>query len=333
MEKFGPIDLVYKWVDGSSPLFAAQLEKFKRRHAEREGAPPSGVAAGPQRFRDLDNLRYSLRSVAKNAPWLNRIFIVTNGQSPRWLDKSSGIRIVRHEEIFSNLKYLPTFNSSAIDTQLHRIPGLSRFFIYMDDDFFFSRPVEAGYFFGKNGLSKLMFSSHIIDIETKESSIWLRKLARLARLMNERFGVNPWLAGAHGPMLFDKTELEKVFSIWSEDAELTSQRRFRSAADLQFQTVYTNTVSALDEQSKKPEAERHELVILTEPELRIVSVGAVGKGWRGNLEEVLENPPTLLCLNDNAPSDLPEAEALDMEKTHRAFLEKMFPEPSPYERQ
>ncbi len=47
--------------------------------------PADEVVRRHDRFRDLDNLRFSLRSVAQNAPWFQRIFIVTNGQVPRWL--------------------------------------------------------------------------------------------------------------------------------------------------------------------------------------------------------------------------------------------------------
>ncbi|MEQ2168250.1 hypothetical protein GOODEAATRI_012411, partial [Goodea atripinnis] len=38
------------------------------------------------RFEDNEELRYSLRSVEKHAPWVRHIFIVTNGQIPSWLN-------------------------------------------------------------------------------------------------------------------------------------------------------------------------------------------------------------------------------------------------------
>jgi hypothetical protein len=47
------------------------------------GAPVPEVTdslAGHNRFRDSDELRYSLRSLQKYAPWIRRIFVVTNGQ-------------------------------------------------------------------------------------------------------------------------------------------------------------------------------------------------------------------------------------------------------------
>ena len=38
------------------------------------------VESEDSRFRDNDELRYSLRSLEQHAPWLRHIYIVTNGQ-------------------------------------------------------------------------------------------------------------------------------------------------------------------------------------------------------------------------------------------------------------
>lgn len=37
---------------------------------------------------DNEELRYSLRSIEKYAPWVNHIYLVTNGQIPYWLNTS-----------------------------------------------------------------------------------------------------------------------------------------------------------------------------------------------------------------------------------------------------
>ena len=86
--------------------------------------------------------RYSLRSIEKFAPWILKVFIVTNGQVPDWLDANHPkVQIIPHELIFPNKSVLPTFSSSAIEMNLHRIPGLSEHFIYFNDDVFLGQPV------------------------------------------------------------------------------------------------------------------------------------------------------------------------------------------------
>ena len=94
------------------------------------------------RFADNQELRYSLRSVEKFAPWVRQIFIVTNGQIPSWLNLDNPrIKIVTHAEIFTNKSHLPTFSSPAIESHLHKIPGLSKKFIYLNDDVMFGEEV------------------------------------------------------------------------------------------------------------------------------------------------------------------------------------------------
>ena len=94
------------------------------------------------RFEDNEELRFSIRSVFKFAPWVRHIYIVTNGQIPYWLDLSHPrITIVPHDRIFQNLSHLPTFSSPAIESHIHRIPGLSKKFLYMNDDVMFGMPV------------------------------------------------------------------------------------------------------------------------------------------------------------------------------------------------
>ncbi|XP_068442824.1 N-acetylglucosamine-1-phosphotransferase subunits alpha/beta isoform X2 [Clinocottus analis] len=94
------------------------------------------------RFEDNEELRYSLRSVERHAPWVRHIFIVTNGQIPSWLNLDNPrVTVVPHQDIFLNSSHLPTFSSPSIETHIHRIPGLSQKFIYLNDDVMFGKDV------------------------------------------------------------------------------------------------------------------------------------------------------------------------------------------------
>ncbi|XP_049638759.1 N-acetylglucosamine-1-phosphotransferase subunits alpha/beta [Suncus etruscus] len=94
------------------------------------------------RFEDNEELRYSLRSIEKHAPWVRNIFIVTNGQIPSWLNLDNPrVKIVTHQDVFRNLSHLPTFSSPAIESHIHRIEGLSQKFIYLNDDVMFGKDV------------------------------------------------------------------------------------------------------------------------------------------------------------------------------------------------
>ena len=126
------IDIVFSWVDGAHD---ARRELMAQSQV-------NGADAGPDRYRQIDELRYALRSVHAFAPWVRRIFIATDSQAPAWLDADHPrVRIVRSEEFFADPAVLPTFNSHAIESQLHHIPDLAEHFLYSNDDMFFGRPV------------------------------------------------------------------------------------------------------------------------------------------------------------------------------------------------
>ena len=114
---------------------------------------------GSNRFADNEELKYSLRSVEKFAPWIRRIFIVTNGQIPNWLNLNHPrITLVTHNEIFLNSTHLPTFSSPAIESHIHRIHGLSKKFIYMNDDVFFGMLVWPDDFYTHSKGHKVFLS-------------------------------------------------------------------------------------------------------------------------------------------------------------------------------
>lgn len=156
-----PMDIVYTWVNGSDPIHAKELAYYTRLEELQKNANFSlsstmnstlinnatnaqkdNSVSGSNRFRDNEELRYSLRSIEKFAPWIRKVFIVTNGQVPYWLNtKNSRVKIVSHADIFLNKSHLPTFSSPAIEAHLHRIKGLSDHFIYLNDDVMFGNNV------------------------------------------------------------------------------------------------------------------------------------------------------------------------------------------------
>ena len=77
----------------------------------------------PNRYRDSNELKFSLRSLIRNAPWIRHIYIVTDNQIPSWLNLESGkLSVISHEDIFENKSHLPVFSSPAIEAHIHRIP-------------------------------------------------------------------------------------------------------------------------------------------------------------------------------------------------------------------
>lgn len=143
-----PIDVVYTWVEGSDPRWRARM--LGRREVADDAWTPA--ATSEARFRSIDELRYSLRSVHQHAPWVNHIWLITDQQRPEWLQVDDRITVVDHREIWAHPEVLPVFNSHAIEASLHRIPGLTEHYVYMNDDVFLSSTLRPTAFFSPGGV-------------------------------------------------------------------------------------------------------------------------------------------------------------------------------------
>lgn len=136
------IDFVVLWVDGADPKWLEKRNKYDNG---------TDVATQRARYRDWGLFKYWFRGVAKYAPWVHHIYLVTDEQKPEWLNNNHPkLTVIDHKDIIDS-RYLPTFNSQAIEMNLHKIPGLAEHFVYFNDDTFIINMVKPSDFF-KNGL-------------------------------------------------------------------------------------------------------------------------------------------------------------------------------------
>lgn len=125
------IDVVIPWVDPTDKEWQASKNKFL------EDLNNDKVDNSENRFRDWDNFKYVFRGIDKFMPWAHKIYLITCGQVPDWMNKEADDRlvIVNHSDYIPK-EYLPTFSSHPIELNLHRIKELSEHFIYLNDDYF-----------------------------------------------------------------------------------------------------------------------------------------------------------------------------------------------------
>jgi len=248
-----PIDIVVAWVDGAdSILYKKRLGYLKREEKEHPGAAAT-------RFHSLDEVHFCVLSILKFAPFVRKIFIVTDQQDPKvhktvkkyFPNRISDIRIVDHTEIFEGFEsYLPTFNSICISNMLWRIKGLADQFVYFNDDIFLTRPVNPEVWFKKGRpvlRGKWVFPPY-------ERLLWDGIKARIQktflRQTQERvssFQVNQWNAArmlgfkyryfrsGHTPLALNKQTLKTFFESHPRILKENIKHRFRNYN--QFNTV------------------------------------------------------------------------------------------------
>lgn len=137
------IDFVICWVDGNDPVWKEKMLSFA----------PSKRQSDKTRFRDWNLLKFWFRSVEKYAPWVHKVYFVSDAQVPEWLNtECDKLVVVDHKDYMPN-DILPTFNSNTIELNFHRIKGLSEHFVAFNDDTFINGPIDEDYYFC-NGLPR-----------------------------------------------------------------------------------------------------------------------------------------------------------------------------------
>jgi len=229
-----PIDIVYTWVDQSDP---AWLEKRSRAIAALDRLKDPGLCRDGIRekeFESLDGLRFSPRSLSRYAGFARKIFIVSDDQAPAWLNQEHPkIELVTHREIFGGSGELPCFNSHAIESRLHHIPGLADHFIYMNEDFFLGRPVTVGDFFQTKDISRFFPSPMKIDLTpVSADDLAISAAAKQGRaLLQKRFKKSATRHIGHAPDPLRRSVLFEMERIFPQAFSVTAAHPFRHQND------------------------------------------------------------------------------------------------------
>ncbi|SNS01102.1 Glycosyltransferase involved in cell wall bisynthesis [Geodermatophilus pulveris] len=309
-----PVDAVYTWVDGSDPAWLAERHR-RRRDA---GHQLHLEADSEARFRSRDELRFSLRSLQYHAPWIRHVFLVTAGQTPAWLaEEHPGVTLVDHRDVFTRAEDLPTFNSHAIESQLHHIDGLSEHFIYVNDDVFFGRSVRPTQFFTPGGLPAVFRSPTLVGFPEGVAAPHVRAALNNRRLLQQDFGqtlTNGLLHVAHPLRRSVLHELEKRYPT---EFAATSGHPFRHDEDISVTSSLFQHYALLTGQA-------------VAASLRVAYVGLGGRDVGRRLTRLLaERNFDVFSVGDFHESELPLQEIDDMV---RSFLQAYWPFPGRHER-
>lgn len=307
------IDMVFSWVDGNDP-------EFQKRRAERMKDVVVGEGDDSEaRFRQIDELKYALRSVYLFAPWVRRIFIVTDSPKPSWLADHPGVTFVRSEEFFTDPAALPTHNSQAVESQLQHIPGLSEHFLYSNDDMFFGRPVQPGMFFSPGGITKFIEASTRIGLGDNDSDrSGFENSARVnRRLLMDRFGrlITRHLEHAATPLR--KSVLLELEQEFAEDFHRTQLSRFRSSTDISVTNSLYHYYAQMTARAVQQES------------AKVTYVDTTSRAGLDLLPGLLKRrSQDFFCLNDGS---FPEVPADERQERVQDFLERYYGIPAPWE--
>lgn len=310
------IDVVYLWVNGSDPEFIKDLRKYKNIRADTNG-----------RYRETNTLFYSLRSIYEYAPYIKNYYIVTKSQTPSFINTKKlkygdyTLTIVDHKDIFKDLSALPVFNSNAIEFNIHRIKGLKKCFLYLNDDMMLGAPTSPSYW-AKDGKIIVGKSSWSAPKKPRESPdhIWHQLMgntntkANIALKLDENTSHN---YPCHNCYFFDREVLENAEKLMEKDFLEVSKHKFRQRDDLEYALLHN--IFALETNKGVPGFCENQYYLHFEEN-------------EGNDDEIKKIPDlkaNCFCINDSLGGDKSKAD-LEILKLSIA-LELKLPNPSPFE--
>lgn len=251
------IDVVLPWVDGDDPEWKRQ----KAYYSKDRKYPAEAISN--YRFRTWDNLTYWFRSIEKYMPWINKVFFITAGHLPDFLNPDCNkLRIVKHSDYIPE-EYLPTFSSTPIQMNLHRIADLSEKYILFNDDVFPVKKIEPGYFFVNDMVCDEAIQTVVVPHEDSKS-IWQCRSLNNIRIINKHFNKrkvindnrDKWFSplystedlernknleywnnftgfrGTHMANPYKKSILSKIWNLEFDALDKASRNRFRDYTDV-----------------------------------------------------------------------------------------------------
>jgi len=331
------IDFLLPWVDGSD----TKWQKTKKQYSSSANSDSNDNS----RFRDLQTLKYVLRSIEAHFPTYNKIYLITQGHYPEWLDiKHPKIQLIKHDDIYFDKSHLPVFSSTSIEMNLANIKSLSDKFVYLNDDMVFLRPISDNRFFvddlpvdflmhgfrsrNSNNPFAQSINNNIKCINSKfdlsklnAKHLYHKSYPLSAKLNNflmkhlhKRFF---WLSHWHHPQPYLKSTIAEAYELFSDEMMNCSKNRFRDFSDLnQYLYRYLQLVKG-------------EFVPFYHNDACIASIKS-NKQLERKIN-IMKNNTNIkfACFNDNP--GLSDDEFEEVKTTLEAYLKDIFPQKASFE--
>ena len=291
------MDIVITYVNGLDPEWQKDYEKH------------TNTPILEKRFRDWGTLKYLMRGIEKNMPFIRKVHLVVarESQVPEWVNRNE-VNIVLHKDIIP-AKHLPTFNCNPIEMHLHRIEGLAEEYIYFNDDIFPLKPCKATDFF-VDGRATLGMSRHLFALNM------FKKICRNSnRIARKAIGLKPsvcFLRPQHicTPML--KNQCEELYQ--KVEAEIISSlTKTRSSNNLN-QYMFLDYMYLRGMLINKRMSKKH---------------FSLGVASEDKIRKYIQNPKhSLVCINDVQMS---EESYNEIRRTLLNTFEQVLPEKSKFE--
>lgn len=219
------IDIVYSVVLTNDSVWKNKIKFHMKKHNIEK--------LNPDRYNFNNEILISLYLLQINVEWINNIYIITDNQkfnieflTPKFRKK---IKFIDHKDIIPK-NFLPTFNSITIETFIWKIPDLSNYYLYMNDDFFICKRYYLSDIFNRSGkfIINVQKYKNNPDISIYNKNKWLTPEYNAYKLLTQHEDKKITYISSilHAPYKFNKNLCKIVYNKYKKyiDPHLTSFR-------------------------------------------------------------------------------------------------------------
>lgn len=309
-----PIDVLIKYIDLRDPL-------LKR----------NGIHQIKKDF-DNEELRFSVRSILKNIPWVRKIFILMPNEKVRYF---KNYNLIKHKIVYVKDKDLLGFDSSSsIVFQFNywkmKKFGISNNFIIMDDDCFIGRPMNKNDFFYRenNKIIPLIINNRFKLVSKRKIENKLPILKKKLKLSKREqtavfFTYSKYLTYLFIIKIFKKSLIIPKFT---HNAIPVNLNEIKEIYDLVFNSEYKS--DTLNSTYRKIESLQFQTFVLSYTFMKYnKKVKYISYKYISNKNSLFANYNyQLFCINTNGYHN----SDLSFFKT-KLVMEYLFPDSTPYE--
>lgn len=248
-------------------------------------------------------------------PWIRKLHLIVSNpeQVPPWINQC-GVHIVLHEH-FIPKRFLPTFNSTAIEMFVPYIPDLAEHFIYANDDMYIMNPCEPSDFFTLEGKPKYqMRAISKNDIRNEQFRVvCANQWWKMATNLHIKIDRSHYQRQYHGVSPMVKSKCLEAIDCMKKDYVLSTVTNFRQDKNMN-QYIFTNYCALTNYRE--------------ESDVSFVYCGA--EKPKHLIDTLATTKAKILCANDCA-TNLSELQLTQLQIVCARILEHRFPDKSKYE--
>ncbi|KAG0645560.1 Xylosylphosphotransferase 1 [Hyphodiscus hymeniophilus] len=266
------IDFIYTWVNGSEDAFRETIYPYEVNSTLNDPEGEWLESHRVNRYRDWDELRYSIRSIEKYAGnFRNKIQILVNAvadpkdvahatvenpaniigrQRPLWLKDDAQtkdvVQILAQEEFFDENERgcLPTFNSLTIENQIFNTKSNTDRIFALSDDMLLGKPHAASDLYSPLFGPTMGFKTNAYSTVNPPTDVDARRfgekpfLIYTSWLLNRRFGERKRKGQQHFGHSISRSVTREAIKSFPRPALQSTCQRFRGETGFQLYSWY-----------------------------------------------------------------------------------------------